>query len=106
MTNKEPYKSQKSHRFTKENASEYGRLGAMKRKEFYQIQKQIRCLANFLMLQRIENKEDEKRILETYPAIFKEDLNKQVLMLVRQFKKALAGDTDAVNCVLSILEDY
>ena len=56
MTNKEPFKSPKSHRFTSENASEYGRLGAMKRKEFYQIQKQIRCLASFLMLQKIDSK--------------------------------------------------
>lgn len=104
MTNKEPYKSPKSHRFTSENASEYGRQGAMKRKEFYQIQKQIRCLASFLMLQKIDSKEDEKRILEAYPSIFKEDLNKQVLILVRQVKKALAGDTDAVKYVFNIID--
>lgn len=105
MTNKEPFKSPKSHRFTSENASEYGRQGAMKRKEFYQIQKQIRCLANFLMLQKIDSKEDEKRILEAFPTIFKEDLNRQVLMIVKLIKKAIAGDTDAIMCVINILDD-
>lgn len=105
MTNKEPYKSPKSHRFTSENASEYGRQGAMKRKEFYQIQKQIRCLANFLMLQKIDSKEAEKRILEAYPSIFKDELNRQVLMIVKLIQKAIAGDTDAIMCVINILDD-
>jgi len=105
MTNKEPYKSPKSHRFTSENASEYGRQGAMKRKEFYQIQKQIRCLANFLMLQKIDSKEAEKRILEAYPSIFKDELNRQVLMIVKLIQKAITGDTDAIMCVINILDD-